>query len=73
MPDTQVPMLNQELRRLGFDDEEVEAFWQSSTELRVRHQIFTEEQKFLARLSLSTRFEEPPAEETEQYRDVYGC
>ena len=45
-------MLNQELRRLRFDDSEIEVFWQSSTDLRVRHQVYTEEQRFLARLSV---------------------
>ena len=52
MPNTTLPMLNQELRRLRFDDSEIEVFWQSSTDLRVRHQVYTEEQRFLARLSV---------------------
>jgi hypothetical protein len=47
-PDASVPNLNLDLRRLGFNDEEVVTFWASTPALRLRKQMHEDQQRFLA-------------------------
>ena len=44
----QVPQINMELRVLGFNDKEIEAFWKSNTETRLFFMKFEDEQRFLS-------------------------